>query len=124
MARLDWTTSDGDERTFRALAGSVDRYWRRARFDRICPIAWRPGVLEGEVALAAEASDIAHPSGSARMGTDRAASVVDPELRCHDVPNLTVASAAVFPSAGSANPTFTIMQLALRGADAISRRLH
>jgi choline dehydrogenase-like flavoprotein len=124
VARLDWTTSDGDERTFRVLAGSVDRYWRRARFDRICPIAWRPGVLEGEVALAAEASDIAHPSGSARMGTDRAASVVDPELRCHDVPNLTVASAAVFPSAGSANPTFTIMQLALRGADAISRRLH
>ncbi len=124
VARLDWSTSEEDERTLGVLARSVSGYWSRAGFDRICPIAWRPGVLDGKLRLASEAADIAHPSGSARMGISPSQSVVGPDLRCHAVPNLTVASAAVFPSAGSANPTFTIMQLALRGADAISRRLH
>jgi choline dehydrogenase-like flavoprotein len=33
-----------------------------------------------------------------------------------------VASASVFPSSGSANPTFTILQLALRHADTLLRQ--
>ncbi len=65
-----------------------------------------------------QAEACAHPSGSTRMGTDPAESVVGPDLRCHAIPNVAVASASVFPAAGSANPTFTIMKLALWLADA------
>ena len=57
------------------------------------------------------------------MGLDPAESVVGPDLRTHHVQNLSVASASVFPTAGSANPTYTIIQLALRAADAITKRL-
>jgi choline dehydrogenase-like flavoprotein len=48
---------------------------------------------------------------------------VDPQLRVHGIPNVSIASGAVFPTSGSANPTFTIMQLALRAADAITARV-
>jgi choline dehydrogenase-like flavoprotein len=58
------------------------------------------------------------------MGDDPATSVVDRQLRVHAISNLSVASASAFPSSGSANPTFTIMQLAMRAADAIAARLH
>ena len=58
-----------------------------------------------------------HHMGTTRMGTDPAASVVNPRLRTHDCPNLTVASSSVFPTAGSMNPTLTIAALALKAAD-------
>ena len=58
-----------------------------------------------------------HHMGTTRMGTDPEASVVNARLRTHDVPNLTVASSSVFPTAGSMNPTLTIAALALKAAD-------
>ena len=54
--------------------------------------------------------DVYHPVGTCRMGTD-AAAVVDPESRVHGAANLSVASTAVFPSAGTANPTFSMLCL-------------
>ena len=53
------------------------------------------------------------------MGADPRTSVVNPRLACHAVPNIFVASAAVFPSSGSANPTLTIMQIAFRAAESV-----
>ena len=43
--------------------------------------------------------------------------VVDADCAVHGVPNLYVASAAVFPTSSHANPTLTIVALALRLAD-------
>jgi choline dehydrogenase-like flavoprotein len=63
----------------------------------------------------------AHVLGTCRMGTDPDASVVDARGRSHEVPNLYVADASVFPSALSVNPALTIMALALRSADAFLR---
>jgi choline dehydrogenase-like flavoprotein len=60
---------------------------------------------------------MAHPAGTCRMGPDPARSVVDRELRCHDVPNLYIVGTAAFPSSGLANPTLTIAALALRLGD-------
>jgi choline dehydrogenase-like flavoprotein len=58
-----------------------------------------------------------HHMGTTRMGTNPEESVVNSRLRTHDVPNLTVASSSVFPTAGSMNPTLTIAALALKAAD-------
>jgi choline dehydrogenase-like flavoprotein len=55
-----------------------------------------------------------HHIGTARMGTDPRSSVVDADCRVHGVRNLHVASAAVFPTSSQANPTLTIVALALR----------
>lgn len=118
-AQLRWSPKPADERTFRAAVGRLAGYWRDAGFDRICPVAWTSPGGDRRAGLASRAEDYAHPSGSARMGTDPRSSIVGPDLRCHHVPNLSVAGAATFPSAGSANPTMTIMQQALFLGDAL-----
>jgi choline dehydrogenase-like flavoprotein len=61
----------------------------------------------------------AHVLGTARMGVDPRTSVTDAFGRLHDVPNVVVADGSVFVSSGGANPTLTIMALALRAARAI-----
>jgi choline dehydrogenase-like flavoprotein len=83
----------------------------------LSPLNWHPAAVDPGMPIIAQAEACAHPSGSTRMGTDPAESVVGPDLHCHAVPNVAVASASVFPTAGSANPTFTIMGLALWLAD-------
>lgn len=55
-----------------------------------------------------------HHIGTARMGTDPRESVVDADCRVHEASNLYVASAAVLPTSSQANPTLTIVAMALR----------
>ncbi|KAF1045996.1 GMC oxidoreductase [Xylophilus sp.] len=62
-----------------------------------------------------------HHIGTARMGTDPRTSVVDADCRLHEVDNLYLAGAAVFPTSSQANPTLTIVALALRLADHLRR---
>jgi choline dehydrogenase-like flavoprotein len=67
--------------------------------------------------------DIFHPGGSTRMGVNARAGVVDRDLRVFAASNLSIASAATFPTGASANPTLTIMCLALRLGDRLAREL-
>jgi choline dehydrogenase-like flavoprotein len=55
-----------------------------------------------------------HHIGTARMGSDPRSSVVDANCRLHAVNNLYVAGSAVFATSSQANPTLTIVALALR----------
>jgi choline dehydrogenase-like flavoprotein len=55
-----------------------------------------------------------HHAGTTRMHDDPRFGVVDRECRVHGTENLFVAGASVFPTAGFANPTLTIVALALR----------
>lgn len=62
-----------------------------------------------------------HVLGTARMGGDAGRSVVGPDARAHDHPNLWIADASIFPtSGGGESPSLTIMALAIRAADAIT----
>jgi choline dehydrogenase-like flavoprotein len=58
-----------------------------------------------------------HLLGTARMGDDPAASVVDGWGRCHDVPNLFVFDGSTWPTSSGMNPTATIAAMALRSAE-------
>jgi choline dehydrogenase-like flavoprotein len=58
-----------------------------------------------------------HLLGTARMGDDRATSVVDRWGVAHDVRNLVIIDGSVFVTVGAANPTSTICALALRAVD-------
>jgi len=121
-AQLEWKPTEMDERTFRSAVSRIAAYWARAGFDYLCPLEWSPASRDTQTLITDCAEACAHPSGSTRMGTDPANSVVGPDLRCHAIPNVSVASASVFPTAGSANPTFTIMMLALSLADSLLHR--
>ena len=64
-----------------------------------------------------------HHMGTTRMHIDPKRGVVDPDGRVHAVANLYIAGSSVFPTCGYANPTFTIVALALRLADHLKTRL-
>ena len=57
-----------------------------------------------------------HAMGTARMGTDPKRSVVNTWGETHDVKNLFVADASVFPGPVGCNPMVSIMTLASRTA--------
>jgi choline dehydrogenase-like flavoprotein len=57
-----------------------------------------------------------HLLGTARMGTDPETSVVGPDCRTHDIPNLWVCDGSVWPTGGAVNPSLTIEAIALRTA--------
>ena len=58
-----------------------------------------------------------HNVGTTRMHPDPARGVVDENCRVHGTSNVFVAGSSVFPTAGWAPPTLTIVALALRLAD-------
>lgn len=58
-----------------------------------------------------------HHSGTCRMGQDPRYSVVDADLKAHDVDNLFVVGSSNFVSLSLVNPTLTISALALRLGD-------
>ena len=61
----------------------------------------------------------AHQMGSARMGSDPATSVADPEGRLHDTAGVWIGDTSAFPTATGSNPMLTCMALARRTAHAI-----
>lgn len=60
-----------------------------------------------------------HHMGTTRMSENPRSGVVDVNCRVHGIANLYIASSSVFPTCGFANPTLTILALALRLADHI-----
>ena len=78
------------------------------------------GRLEPGRAEELRFTDASHHMGTTRMATSPTAGVVDTDCRVHGVRNLYVAGSSVFPSCGHANPTLTIVALALRLADRLA----
>ena len=68
--------------------------------------------------------DGGHHIGGTRMGDDKLQSVVNSDLKVHGVDNLYVNGSSNFFTGGYTNPTFTIVQLAIRLADKISKSLN
>jgi len=64
-----------------------------------------------------------HNMCSARMSADPRDGVVNAWGQTHDIKNLFVSDGSAFSSPGSANPTLTIVALALRQAEYIAREM-
>ncbi len=64
-----------------------------------------------------------HNMGVARMSANPDEGVTNAWGQAHDVPNLFVSDGSVFASSAAANPTLTIVALAIRQADHIADRM-
>ena len=64
-----------------------------------------------------------HIVGTYRMGGSPSDSVVDPDQRSWDHPNLFLVGSGVFPTIATGNPTLTVAALAFRAADTIRGEL-
>jgi choline dehydrogenase-like flavoprotein len=115
--RLDWRLTDLDRRSVREALKAIAVAVGTARLGRLYtrPVAdegfW-PGVFGGS-----------HHMGTTRMHRDPREGVVDADCCVHGVENLYVAGSSVFPNAGYANPTLTIVALSLRLAGHLAERL-
>jgi hypothetical protein len=103
---LDWQPGDGVERTVLRLQEILAARLRETGTGELTPGEGQPVF-----------TDASHHMGTTRMSSDPRLGVVDPNCRVHDVGNLYVAGSSVFPSAGHANPTLTMIALVLRLAD-------
>lgn len=115
---LDWRLTEHDKRNMQAALQLLATELGKAGLGRL---RIDPRVSNGEWERVFLPSF--HHMGTTRMSTDPALGVVDPNCRLHDVSNLYVASSSVFPAAGHANPTLTIVALALRLADHIKEQM-
>jgi choline dehydrogenase-like flavoprotein len=116
---LDWRLGDDDRRTATtALQWAAEAFGQmglgrtRITLDLANGKPW-PEELIGS----------SHHMGTARMAAAPERGVVNAECRVHSVDNLYVSGSAVFPTSGYANPTLTIVALALRLADHLKGRL-
>jgi choline dehydrogenase-like flavoprotein len=66
---------------------------------------------------------VAHQAGTCRFGADPASSVADANGKAHELDNLYLADASVFPSIGAVNPALTVMANAIRVGDHLAERL-
>jgi len=65
-----------------------------------------------------------HHMGGTRMGINKFDSVVNKDLKVHGINNLYISGSSNFVTSGYTNPTFTIIQFALKLADKIYERLY
>jgi choline dehydrogenase-like flavoprotein len=120
MPRLsvDWRYNSADVETVSRAVALLAADLRR---DGIGDLEYDPEDLENEMVRYGAYGG--HHIGTARMGVDPRSSVVDADCRVHEVHNLYIAGAAVFPTSSQANPTLTAVALALRLAQALKRSL-
>lgn len=115
-ALLDWRLTELDRRSVRVAQDVLDAALQRAGLGRL-------ERRLGEERPEAEQRGQWHHMGTTRMSKDPHRGVVDAEGRVHGVRDLWVAGSSVFPTGGYANPTLTLVALALRLADALPARL-
>ena len=120
---LDWRFRDIDRVSAHGAMAALDRELRRLGLGRVeinrwlgdGGTPWRSDPLISSHPLAGY-----HHMGTTRMADDPRRGVVDADCRVHGLANLYIAGSSVFPTGGWANPTLTIIALALRLADRLT----
>lgn len=118
---LDWRLTELDKHTIRTATRILAREMGRQGLGRVKlpewllnddPNDWPEELVGGH-----------HHMGTTRMATDPRLGVVDKDCRVHGLENLYIAGSSVFPTGGFANPTLTIVELALRLAQHLKEYL-
>jgi hypothetical protein len=103
---IQWKISDYDILQLNELAAKIVNDWNSlpSIFPKLTKI---DGGIDGT-----RPYDIYHPSGSCRMGSDLRSVVDDETLKVRGYDNVYLLSTSLFPSAGSSNPTFSLLCIA------------
>lgn len=119
---LDWQLCPLDYRTLRSSLTVMGQYFAEARIGRVQMAEWLREEDPTPPGLGSPGSEVAlhHHMCTTRMSADPAHGVVDGDCRVHGIDNLYIGGCSVFATGGHANPTYTIVQLALRLGDHLS----
>jgi choline dehydrogenase-like flavoprotein len=106
---IDWHYTPGDVDTVSRSVALLSDDLRRSG---AATVDYDPHSIEMEMTRYGAYGG--HHIGTARMGSDARSSVVDSNCCVHGVRNLFIAGSAVFPTSSQANPTLTVVALAIR----------
>jgi choline dehydrogenase-like flavoprotein len=114
--RLDWRLSPIDKRSIRRGHEIIGKELGRAGLGRL-----RVVVDDNDAVWDSTMIGGCHHMGTTRMHVNPQQGVVDANCQVHGMSNLFIAGSSVFPTSGYANPTLTIVALAIRLADHVKR---
>jgi choline dehydrogenase-like flavoprotein len=117
---LNWDLTEDEKRTIRVANETIAEECGRLGIGRLQLMDWMrtdsstwPDDLKGGH----------HHMGTTRMDKSPGCGVVNENCKVHGVENLHIAGSSVFPTSGTANPTLTIVAMALRLADHLQGEL-
>ena len=116
---LYWTLDGEDKRTALESARHLGRYFADRNLGRLRLDRW---LTSREPFPADDEIGGCHHMGGTRMARTPDQGIVDSNCKVFGQRNLYIAGSSVFPSSGFANPTYTIVQLALRLAEHLARQ--
>lgn len=117
---LDLHVTEQHQRTSRVMAETAGRELGRLGLGRLQLADW---LRETGGGVSPELEWHYHHMGTTRMSDDPKTGVVDADCRVHGIDNFYIAGSSVFPTSGYANPTLTIVALALRLTDHLKQKL-
>jgi choline dehydrogenase-like flavoprotein len=112
--RIDWRLAPVDRWSLRRSLEILATQLGRAGLGRL-----RIDLNDHDQSWPDVLRDAGHHIGTTRMHLDSKKGVVDENCRVHGMSNLFMAGSSVFPTSGNANPTLTLVALALRLADRV-----
>jgi len=113
--KLAWHWNEADLRSIRRAQAIFAHEFAAAGLGQFMPAAECAGPIRRAF------SSPHHFMGTTRMHRDERHGVVNQDCQVHGIPNLFISGSSVFPTGGFANPTLTIVSLALRLADHLKR---
>jgi hypothetical protein len=123
---LDWRLTELDIESVAVLAQDFGHELERLGMGRVEMAEWLLGSgrrWTTDPLISSHPIGGYHHIGTTRMADSPAQGVCDAEGRVHGLANLYVAGSSLFPTSGWANPTLTIIALAMRTGDTIARRI-
>jgi hypothetical protein len=111
IVEVDWRI---DGREIETMATFAEFIAQRLERHQLATISLDPALVARDRRLLNQCGDYYHHMGTVRMADTSEDGVVDRNLKVFGTSNLYVTGAAVFPTTGFANPTFTAIALGLR----------
>lgn len=111
QVKVDWKYCRQDVET---VAESFDLLRQELADQSIGSLSLAPDERDIETVVRRDGAYGGHHIGTARMGSSERTGVVDRDCKVFGVNNLYVAGSATFPTSSQANPTLTIVAMALR----------
>ena len=109
---MDWKLTALEKRSYRKLIETIGVACGMKGTGRVRLHEWLHD--ENDVSWPEHLAGGWHHMGTTRMHVNSKEGVVNEHCKVHGIDNLYVAGSSCFPTAGSANPTYTIVAMALR----------
>ena len=119
-SRLYWKTGESERKTALTMARLLGEALVKKDIGRL---RIRNYLVEGGEWPLDDQGGGWHHMGGTRMSDSSATGVVDKNCKVFGMSNLYVGGSSVFPTGGHANPTYTIVKLALRLGDHLATKL-